>query len=149
MARIISFLFIAAFFLMLNSCFEAECVNWPEAKTKAVFYSYDTKKAATPNGLTLHGVEHPDTLYYKGVASVLLPLKPTDNKTEFVIEINGTADTIRFIHSNSFHLVSRECGYAIYHSIDSIYFTMNAIDSISLINKEITPQNIEHVAIFF
>jgi hypothetical protein len=151
MTRIITFSFIAGFSLLITSCFDIECVNRPATQVKAVFYDYETKKPVQqPDDITLYGIDNPVKLYdNKKTSFALLPLKVSDNETKFVIEINGTADTIHFIHSNFLQLVSKECGYLIYHHVDTLYFTTNAIDSISLINREITPKNIDNVAIFY
>jgi len=150
MTRVVTFSFIAGFSFLITSCFDIECVNRPEAQVKVVFYDYDTKKPVSPT-ITLYGIDNPVKIYddRKNLAAAFFPLKASDNETEFVIEIDGTADTIRFVHSNFLHLVSKECGYLICHKIDTLYFTTNVIDSISFINKEVTPQKVDHVAIFY
>ena len=150
MTKTLALLFLGGL-LLLTSCFDIECVNRPEVQVKAVFYDYDTKKTVSPDSVTLHGIDNSVKIYdsQKNLSSAFLPLKTSDNETEFVIRINGTADTIRFIHSNFLQLISKECGYLIYHNVDTLYFTTNEIDSISLINREITPQNVDNVAIFY
>ena len=149
MTRTVAFLFLAGF-ILLTSCFEVECVNRPQIQVNTVFYDYETKKPATPENVTLYGMDNPVKLYdNQRTQSALLPLKVSDNETIFIIEINDTADTIQFVHSNYLQLISKECGYLMFHKIDTLYFTTNEIDSISLINREITPQKIDNVAIFY
>jgi hypothetical protein len=151
MAKTFTFLFIVIFTLLLTSCFDIECINRPEVKVNAFFYDYDKKIKASPDSVTLHGIDNPVKIHdnQKNLSSALFPLKASENETEFVIRINGTADTIRFVYSNSLQLISKECGYLTFHKIDTLYFTTNGIDSISLTNRDITPKSIENVAIFY
>jgi len=151
MTKTFTFLFIAVISLLLTSCFDIECINRPEVKVNAFFYDYEKKTKAQPDSVTLHGIDNPVKIYDKqsNLSAALLPLKASENETEFVIKINGITDTIRFVYSNSLHLISKECGYLTFHKIDAFYYTKNEIDSISLTNKEITPKSIENVAIFY
>ena len=151
MTRIIAFLFITGFFVLITSCLDTECTDETEAYVKVSLYSYESKKIALPDSVTLYGADNEVKIYdsQKITLPALIPLKNSDNETEFIIKINGIADTIRFVHSNFPHLISKECGYSMYHTIDTIYPTFNGIDSISLTNKEITVKNIENVAIFY
>jgi aspartate carbamoyltransferase regulatory subunit len=151
MTKTITFLFVAVFILSLTSCFDIECINRPEVKVNAYFYDYDTKKQTPPDSVSLHGIDNPAKIHDKqsNLRAALLPLKASENETGFIIKINGITDTIRFVHSNSLQLISKECGYLTNHKIDTLYFTTNKIDSISLTNREITAKNIENVAIFY
>jgi aspartate carbamoyltransferase regulatory subunit len=152
MTKTFSFLFLAGL-LLLTSCIDSECIEETKAYMKVSFYSYETKKIALPDSVTLYGAGNADTLYdnknKKIIPLAIFPLKNSDNETEFIIKINGTADTIRFLHSNTLHFISKECGYSMYHTMDTVYFTNNEIDSISFTNKEITVRKIENVAIFY
>ena len=152
MTKHITFLFIAGFILSLTACLDTECIEKTETYVKVSFCSYDDKKTALPDSLTLYGIGSDVKIYdnqKKITLPALIPLKYSDNETEFIIEINGTTDTIQFLHSNFLYLISKECGYSMYHKIDTIYFTTNAIDSIAIINKDITLKNTDNVAIFY
>jgi len=151
MTKTIAFLFTACFAILLTSCVDAECVDEMAAYMKVSFYSYEDKKTSSPESITLYGVGSDNKIYdnQKITLPALIPLKNYDNETEFIIEINGTTDTIRFVHSNSLSLISRECGYSMFHTIDTVYFTVNEIDSIAVTNKDITLKNIENVAIYY
>ena len=117
------------------------------------FYDYEKETKVLPESVTLYGADNDVAIYGDKNKEIslpaLFPLKNSDNETEFIITINGTTDTIRFVHSNSLHLISKECGYTMFHTIDTVYFTTNEIDSISLINKDITLRKTENVAIFY
>ena len=152
MTKILALLFTTGLIFWLTSCLDTECIEDTRAYVKVSFYDYDTIRVASPDSITLFGVGN-DVKIYDNIKKIalpaLMPLKDSDNETEFIIEINGTADTIRFTHSNYLHLISKECGYSMYHTLDTVYFTTNEIDSISLTNKDITLINIENVAIFY
>ena len=152
MTKAIAFLFAAGFIILLTSCLDAECIQETKAYMKVSFYSYETKTAASPDNLTLYGTNNVVKLYdnqEKITLPALIPLKDSGNESEFIIEINGTEDTIQFVHSSFFHFISKECGYSMWHTIDTVYFTTNEIDSISLINKEISLKNAVNVAIYY
>ena len=152
MTKTFVLLFIATLPVWLTSCLDAECVDKTKVYMKVSFYDYERKVIASPDSVTLFGADSEVKIYdnQKGITPpALLPLKGWDSETEFIITINGTIDTVRFVHSNSPHLISKECGYSMYHTLDTIYYTTNEIDSISLTNREVTLRNIENVAIFY
>jgi len=151
MTKIFVSLFLAGLFL-LTSCLDSECVEETKAYMKVAFYSYETKKAVLPESVILHGADNDSTIYdnqKKIKNQALFPLKNSDTETAFIIKINETTDTIRFVHSNFLHLISKECGFSMFHTIDTVYFTINEIDSISLTNKNVTVRKTENVAIFY
>jgi len=151
MTKTIAFLFVSGFLILLTSCLDVECVQETRAYMKVSFYNYETKTVASPDNLSLYGANNTIKIYdnQKITLPALIPLKDSDNESEFIIEINGTEDTIRFVHSSFLNFISKECGYSMWHTIDTVYFTTNEIDSISLINKEITLKNANNVAIFY
>ncbi|MDR2887199.1 MAG: hypothetical protein LBV26_04230 [Bacteroidales bacterium] len=153
MTKAFTFLFIAALPFWLASCLDSECMEATEASVKVFFYDCDTVPAlaVTPDSLTLYGVGNAVKIYdnQKITAPALLPLKESGGETEFIININGTADTVRFVYSGSLRLVSKECGYAMSYAIDTVCFTANEIDSITITNHDVTVQNTENIAIFY
>ena len=151
MTRTFIFLFIAGLFLAAASCIDPGCIDNTEAYLKASFYSYETKSVAAPDSMTLCGVGASVKIYdnLRITPPAFIPLKDSDSKTQFVIELNGITDTITFFHANSLHFVSKECGYSMFHTIDSIRYTHNEIDSIASINPNITLNNADNVAIFY
>jgi len=151
MTKILSYLF-AGFTLLLTSCLDTGCVSETKAYMKVNFYSYETKAIAAPDNITLYGADNAVKIYdnqKKITLPALIPLKYSDNETEFIIEINEITDTMRFVHSNYLHPISKECGYSMWHTIDTVYFTTNKIDSIALTDKEVSLRNKENVAIFY
>ena len=147
MTKTIVSLFFACLTLVLISCSGDECLEDTRVNMRVSFYNYEDKTKSSPESVTLYGIDNEEAI--KVTSPALFPLKNSDTETGFIITINGTTDTIWFLHSNSLHFISKECGYTMYHSIDTVYFTTNEIDSISLINKDITLRKTEHVEIYY
>jgi hypothetical protein len=145
-------IFISGVCLILNSCLEVACVDETEAYVKADFYSYKTLKAAIPDSITLYGMGKDTNKIYNKVKitpPALLPLNDSTDYSLFVIRINGVTDTLEFRYWSYPHLVTKECGYTFYHTIDTIYHTKHAIDSVSKFNENITTVNGENIRIYY
>jgi predicted nucleic-acid-binding Zn-ribbon protein len=123
-----------------------------EARVKGTFYSMETGKALAPDSVTLYGVNM-DTLeiYDKttNLQSAELPLYADEQVCKFVIRINGINDTLEFHYSDYPHLLSKECGYTFFFTLDTIINSVNIIDSISIEKKTITTFNEENLRIFY
>lgn len=93
-----------------------------------------------------------DSFLYKNSKfknSILLPLKINANQSEFVIRFNDKTDTLRISHENNDqHFLSLECGSIVTHSIKKVAYSTNFIDSISIINPEVTNFDATHLQIF-
>ncbi|MBI5009822.1 MAG: hypothetical protein HZB98_09310 [Bacteroidia bacterium] len=142
---------ISGLFLPLGSCLELSCIDDTEAFVKAGFYSNATKNPAVPDSLTLYGMNMDSAIYNKVKLTppALFPLNDSSDVSTFVIMINGISDTIEFRYWSYPHLVSKECGYSMFHTVDTIFFTKHAIDSIAKRNNNITTENVENISIFY
>ena len=143
---------LSGFCLLLNSCLEVACIDETEAYVKAGFYSYSTLEQNTPDSLTLYGIsKETDKIYSsaKITPPALMPLRDSTDYSTFIIRINGVTDTLEFRYWSYPHLVTKECGYSFFHTIDTIYHTKNAIDSVSSINRNITTVNGENIRIYY
>lgn len=142
---------ISGFFLLQSSCIDLSCIDETVAYVKTGFYSYSTKKQAIPDSLTLFGINKHILIYDKKKIKLpaLIPLNDTTDYSTLIIKINGVADTVKFLYLNYPHLISKECGYSMFHTIDTVLFTKNIIDSISLINENITTVNAENIRIYY
>jgi hypothetical protein len=58
-------------------------------------------------------------------------------------------DTVTYKYSSSLHLISKECGYSFFFNVDTVFYTRNIIDSVSLTKKSITTFNEENMRIFY
>lgn len=149
--QVFAAILISGFSLLNSSCLELSCIDETEAFVKAGFYSYSTKSAAIPDSITLYGLNK-DSIIYKKVKltpPALIPLKDSASVSFFVIKINGVNDTLEFQYWSYPHLISKECGYSMFHTVDTIFHTKHAIDSISRVNENITTENVENIRIFY
>jgi predicted nucleic-acid-binding Zn-ribbon protein len=138
--------------LYLSSCTAGSCFDETESRVKGTFYSTETGKALAPDSVTLFGVTM-DTLeiYDKktNLQSAELPLYAAEQVCKFVIRINGINDTLEFRYSNYPHLLSKECGYTFFFTLDTVINSVNIIDSISIQKNTITTFNEENLRIFY
>jgi len=112
-----------------------------------------TRKLTAPDSLTIFGTGmETNKLYDKGfrVQPALLPLNSATNNCGYIIIINGITDTLAFTYSSYPHLISKECGYSFYHTIDTtLTFSRNDIDSIKIMKRNITTINEENIRIYY
>lgn len=150
---IILFLFFLISEWFLNSCAPEACLEETESKLKATLFNNTTKKKASPDSLTLYGLNHPDEKIYdrsKGIQQAVFPLDASSDNCTFIIRINGISDTIKFRYTSNPRLISKECGYTVnFNLIDTAFYTRNAIDYIFTAKRKITTYNEENLRIFY
>jgi predicted nucleic-acid-binding Zn-ribbon protein len=138
--------------LYLNSCTAGSCFDETESRVKGTFYSMATGKTLSPDSVTLYGVNM-DTLEIYDRTTMLksaeFPLYAEEQGCKFVIRINGINDTLEFSYSSYPHLLSKECGYTFFFTLDTVIHSVNIIDSISIEKKTITTFNEENLRIFY
>jgi hypothetical protein len=151
--RIILYSVIWGFASLIYSCAPEACLEETESFLNASLYNNTTKKKESPDSLTLYGLNHETNKLYnktEGVQPALFPLDQLANNCSFIIRINGITDTITFRYTSRLHLISKECGYTIYHNIiDTPFYTKNAIDYIYTASRNITTVNEENIRIFY
>ncbi|MDP4222253.1 MAG: DUF6452 family protein [Bacteroidota bacterium] len=143
---------IAGFSIFIVSCASEACFEETNSYLKATFYNNTTKKQVAPDSVTLFGVNHESTKIYNKASNVqpaLFPLDPASEKSTFVIRINGVTDTIQFLYSSYPHLISKECGYTFYQTLDTFFFSRNRINYIYRSSNKITTINEENIRIFY
>jgi hypothetical protein len=146
---------LSGLMLMLFSCTTQSCLEETEAYVKASFYVYDnlTEKLLAPDSVTIYGLNMENNkLYTKALKlqPALLPLNASATECIFIVKINGITDTIQFKYSSYPHLVSKECGYAFYHHLDTEpKHTYHGIKYIYTKNSTITTINEENIRIFY
>lgn len=139
--------------LGLYSCTAISCLDETEAYLKISFYSIRADKLQAPDSLTVYGVGKESSKIYNkstGVEPALIPLNASTDYSEFVIRINGISDTVKFIYTSFPHLVTKECGYSFYHTLDTTHiFTGHIINDMYFGNRNITTINEENVRIYY
>lgn len=147
-----SFLLTPLFSALLFSCAPEACFEETNSYLKATFYNDVTKKQLAPDSLTLRGINGPpDEIYDKAsrVQPALFPLDASAGNCTFEIRINGVSDTIEFRYNSYPHLISKECGYTFYHTLEGLSYSKNAIDTIFRSSNSITTSNEENIRIFY
>ena len=151
MMKPFNYLFSAiSLILLLQACTPQSCFEETDAFVKASFYKDDTGILTAPDSLTLYGIGMDSIrLYNKGskIQPALFPLNAASGISTFIIRINGISDTLTFTYSSYPHLISKECGYAFYHYIDTPVVTNNMIKSVTLTKSNITILNEENIRI--
>jgi len=136
---------------ILVRCTPGACLEETNSFLEASFYSNTTKEILVPDSLTIYGSGQSDKLYNKaaGVKVASLPLDATTGKCTFVIRINGTDDTLQLVYSSYPHLISKECGYTFYHTLDTFFYSRNIIDYVYQTSNNITTLNEENIRIYY
>lgn len=137
--------------LIQGSCTPGSCFEETNAFVKATFYRTDTSVKMTPDSISLWGSGRDTSLIYKKskVNPALIPLDASTGQCCLVLRINGINDTICFTYTTSVHMISKECGYTFYHTIDAPVFTKNTIDTITVTKNSITTLSEENIRIYF
>ncbi|MBN2633611.1 MAG: hypothetical protein JXR66_08650 [Bacteroidales bacterium] len=134
------------------ACTPGSCFEETNALVKSSFYSDTSGLMAAPDSVSIYGGDNDTNLIYNKSRKpdrVLLPLDASATECSFVIEINGITDTITFTYSSYPHLVSKECGYTYFYTIEDPLFTGNIIDTITLTKNTITTLAEENIRIYY
>ena len=128
-----------------------QCRKENIAEAAVAFKDKDLKNISL-DSVSIQGVGQDSILYNnkKSVREVSLPLHKTQNQTQFIFSSGSLIDTLTIEHINTENFISLECGCFIYHTIENAYSSGTWIDSVAIINKEITTANAkEHLQLFF
>ena len=145
MKRIIFLLSIGLIILLYGCGGEPECpLNYTSL---ARFEFVDSKTHATvkiTNGATvtgtiwMDGTTETDTVFNQAENYMSVPLSYTD-RTTYVIHYTETMrDTIELKHQNIPFVSDIECPAIMYFDVEEVRYTTNALDSVKLVNPEIT-----------
>lgn len=143
---------IALSLLKIMSCTPESCFEETMAYVKATLYQSSTDKNAAPASFTLFGAGVDTNKIYDNSNSTmqaLIPLNPSADSCTFVIVINSETDTLVFWYDSFAHLISKECGYTYFHSLDSLTLTTNAIDTVIINNIYVTTNDAENIRLYY
>jgi len=139
-------------FIIMVACTPGACFDETNAFVKTSMYLSSTGKLVAPDSLTLYGINMDTSKIYdasRSITQALLPLNDSADSCGFVIMINGVIDTINFSYSTHPLLLSKECGYTYYHTIDTPLYSRNIIDTITVLKNTITTINEENIRIYY
>lgn len=109
-------------------------------------------KADAPDSITVYGAGRDTSFIYfksRNIGQALLPLDASVEECSLVIRINGINDTVSFAYSTTSHMISKECGYTFYHTIETPSFTTNIIDTVTVVKNTITELSEENIRIYY
>lgn len=138
--------------LLLTGCTPESCYEETGSALRAGFYETGSGNNIATDLVSAYGVGLESLFLYKDEKSlkeIVLPLDPTSGECRFVVSINGVSDTITFKYSSFPHLISKECGYSVFHTLESYSSSNNIIDTIIIRNPNVTIPYEENIRIFF
>ncbi len=145
----------------LTGCNGDGCIDNRSSIPMAQFYSYDAKETPLSiDSISIYGIgQSTDSVLLqatKGVTLVYLPLRFTQDSTQYVIhyEQRGLTsprynDTLTFVYKAYPYFESVDCGAMYNFAIDTCRYTRNVLDSVSVTVPVITNKNQETVRIFY
>lgn len=150
---------------ILMGCSSSDlCMQEMKVRMKVEFkeMQYDTSaeqyKEQNKNVDVIVNGDGMDSLLYDSVSlNVMeLPLKINDSISVFVVKQlyaseNDTSyitDTLWVRHQNSIEFVSVECGAVMAHEIEDVIWTINRIDSVSIVNQNVNREDKSNLKIF-
>jgi len=152
-------LLIFSFLLLLYACTTQDvCDDDNQSKLVARFKTMESDVISDTilSGVTIYGIREgqTDSLLYdsSSTSEILLPLDPNHDLTRFVLSVNEYSDTLYFIHTTEFYLLSYTCGFAALFNLDSIRYSHQIIHDLEIINSVIDAEleeNEEHLWIYF
>ena len=137
--------------IMVFSCTPESCLENTVTTVNAVFYQTGTGEQLAPDSVTIFGLGNEQVKIYNKASKInvaKIQLDPSSETSEFYIKVNDIADTITFSYSNYPHLISKECGFSVFHSLSEVSNKADRI-SILLVNGNITTSNEENIRIFY
>lgn len=143
---------------VIYSCNTSGCTDNQSALPLAGFYSSSTKSAITLRDLTITGEGAPgDSALYganESLSEVYLPFRSTQTSTAYLFSyqldsVTTVTDRIAFTYSSEPYFASEECGAMYYYRINSLSYTTNIIDSVTIVDSLVTNTNLQRLHIYF
>jgi hypothetical protein len=150
--KFISFPLLLFALAELIFCTPQACQEEPKSLVNATFFKNGTDSIKAPDSLTVYGVGKDTNKIYdksRALKTIQIPLDASKGTSAFVFITNGIIDTLTLTYTSYPHLVSRECGYIYFHTLDSYTVTGVAVDTIIFMKRSITTSNEENIRIFY
>lgn len=153
-------IFAAGFGLfLLTGCNSSGCTDNKSSIPLAGFYSYTTLSSISVNKISLGGVDAPDDsliINNSSASEVYLPFRAEYDETQFYIHYHSRGiddpafnDTLTFRYDRLPYFASEECGAMYKYEIKEFSTTYHLIDSVALLDTNITNADRETIRIFF
>lgn len=135
-----------------TSCSNTDCVITNTSYTNYGFYN-ERGQAVSLSGTISVTAAGTDSVLINQEANpkqFQLPLSYTHTEDTFIVHYTEKiVDSIFVKHANIPHFISMDCGTGMYHFLEGVRSTNNAIDSIQIINPEVTYDAKENIKIYY
>jgi len=154
MKRLLTYFIPFLLFLTSLSACEKDDVCLEKGTPKLIIKFFDAQQTTLVkkiDNLSLIALPLTDTLVFKNVDSVAIPLNVNENNCVFKMIKGNNSDKVQFEYTTEEVFISKSCGYkSIFHNlqIDVTPDTDNWIKSIDIIKHNIIIDTVYHVKIF-
>ncbi len=152
-------IFITTLLMLCNliaGCGESDCSLTTVSVARFDFLDSQTgKSVAFTNGTTVTGIAtiadtlNVDTVFNQAKSYMAVPLSYTDKTTYVLHYTELMRDTIEVTHQNIPFVNNIECGTLMFYQIESLRYTTNALDSVTLINPNVTNEETTNFNIYY
>lgn len=147
---------LALTLVLISGCEEDPCSLSSLSLARFDFRDSQTHKAVSlTQGITVTGIAtiadtlNVDTVFNQAKDHMTVPLSYT-NKTTYVMHYTERMrDTIEVTHRNTPFVSNIECGAVMHYKVESIRYTTNALDSVTIVNPEITNEEKTNFNIYY
>jgi Family of unknown function (DUF6452) len=151
--RIVYFLFVLLAVVTASCDDKLVCTELASSYLQAGCYQMveGVSQDSVLNLVTLYGVGS-DYYIFKDSSSVkqlVLPLDFESLDASFVLINDSVIDTLYVHYDTALTFLSYECGFAPTYKIDSVGFTKNGVDSISIVKSLVEAVDEENLEIYF
>ena len=137
---------------IICGCSSMGCDNNRNSIPMAGFYDYKTKESLNVRGMAVSGVGAPnDSLLLDPARSahqVYLPFRGNKTETSFLFSSGNVADVVTFKYESFPYFDGEECGAMWRYKITEVEFSGELLDSISVVDADITNIERERIMIF-
>ncbi len=141
--------------VMIRCAQDIICEDVASVFLGAGFYTIDQngqQGQAVIDSLTIYGAgKWPEKIVDNAtaVSRIELPMNPVQDTTTIIVAFPGEMkDSLIVIYNRNLNMVNVECGFSMFFDMVSISHTSFIIDSIVVVNNQITNQRNEHIKIF-
>ena len=142
--------------LLLPGCQEeVVCEDATATKLRIGFYNKPATGSSTPatiDSLTVYILSsQQDTVYdnRKNVSRIELSLNPNEDISSFVFTFPEATDTFHVHYDRKLHLISVDCGFTMFYSLEELQTTNHRIIQHEITNNLVSNTIDEHIKIYF
>lgn len=147
---------LMATLFILTGCGESNCPLTTVSVARFDFVDSQTHKPVKlTQGVNVTGIAtiadtlHVDTLFNQATSYMSLPLSYTDQTTYVMHYTELMRDTIWVKHRNIPFVSDIECSAMMHYQVESLKYTTNALDSVTIINPQITNEETNNFLIYY